>query len=107
MIQRERVRPLNNEIERRRDFVLYWMQAAQRAEDNHALEYAVDLANDRGQPLVAFFGLTESFPEANARHYAFMLEGLAETARSLEGRGVRFAIDAYVRKHEVNHGEIL
>lgn len=92
MIQRERVRPLNNELERRRDFVLYWMQAAQRAEDNHALEYAIDLANDRKKPLVAFFGLTETFPEANERHYAFMLEGLAETARSLEKRGVRLVV---------------
>ncbi len=92
MVQRERVRPLNNDIERRRDFVLYWMQAAQRAEDNHALEYAIDLANERGKPLVAFFGLTESFPEANARHYAFLLEGLAETARSLEKRGVRLVV---------------
>jgi deoxyribodipyrimidine photo-lyase len=92
LVQRERVRPLNNDIERRRDFVLYWMQAAQRAEDNHALEYAIDLANDRGKPLVAFFGLTGSFPEANARHYAFLLEGLAETARSLEKRGVRLVV---------------
>jgi deoxyribodipyrimidine photo-lyase len=92
LIQRERVRPLNNEVERGRDYVLYWMQAAQRADDNHALEYAVDLANERGKPLVAFFGLTESFPEANERHYAFMLEGLAETARSLEKRGVRLVV---------------
>jgi deoxyribodipyrimidine photo-lyase len=92
LIQRERVRPLNNEIERGRDFVLYWMQAAQRAEDNHALEYAIDQANRRGKPLVAFFGLTESFPEANARHYAFMLDGLAETTRSLEKRGVRLVV---------------
>lgn len=92
MIQRARVRPLNNDLERRGDFVLYWMQAAQRAEDNHALEYAIDLANERGLPLVAFFGLTESFPEANLRHYAFLLEGLAETARSLEKRGVRLVV---------------
>jgi deoxyribodipyrimidine photo-lyase len=92
LIQRERVRPLNNETERSRDFVLYWMQAAQRAEDNHALEYAIDLANGREKPLVVFFGLTESFPEANARHYAFMLEGLAETARTLEKRGMRLAV---------------
>jgi deoxyribodipyrimidine photo-lyase len=92
LIQRERVRPLNNETERGRDFVLYWMQAAQRAEDNHALEYAIDLANGRGKPLVAFFGLTESFPEANERHYAFMLEGLAETARSLVKRGIRLVV---------------
>jgi deoxyribodipyrimidine photo-lyase len=89
LIQRERVRPLNNEVERDRDFVLYWMQAAQRAEDNHALEYAIDRANARQKPLIVFFGLTESFPEANERHYAFMLEGLAETAWTLQKRGIQ------------------
>jgi len=92
MIQKERVRPLNNEKEKQRDFVLYWMQASQRAEHNHALEYAAEQANARRKPVVVFFGLTEKFPEANARHYAFMLEGLKEVGRSLEQRGVRFVV---------------
>jgi deoxyribodipyrimidine photo-lyase len=92
MIQKERVRPLNNEKERSRDYVLYWMQAAQRCEYSHALEYAAEQANSRGKPLVVFFGLTADFPEANERHYAFMLEGLQETGRALEKRGVRFVI---------------
>jgi len=52
-----------------KDFVLYWMQASQRARGNHALEFAVDKANELGKPLVVFFGLTEAFPEANQRHY--------------------------------------
>jgi deoxyribodipyrimidine photo-lyase len=92
MIQKERVRPLNNEKEKRRDYVLYWMQASQRAECNHALEYAAGQANDRGKPLVVFFGLTENFPEANERHYAFLLDGLREVGRSLEARGIRFVL---------------
>jgi len=92
MIQKERVRPLNNEKEKSRDYVLYWMQASQRSEYNHALEYAAEQANVRGKPLVVFFGLTEKFPEANERHYAFMLEGLQETGRALEQRGIRFVI---------------
>jgi deoxyribodipyrimidine photo-lyase len=92
MIQKERVRPLNNEKEKRRDYVLYWMQASQRTEYNHALEYATEQANARGKPLVVFFGLTEKFPEANARHFAFMLEGLKEVARSLDKRGIRFVV---------------
>ena len=92
MIQRERIRPLNNETEKSRDYVLYWMQASQRSEYNHALEYAVEQANTRRKPLVVFFGLTEKFPEANERHYAFMLEGLRETGRTLEERGIRFVV---------------
>ena len=67
MIQRERVRPLNNEREKSRGYVLYWMQASQRAEYNHALEYAAEQANARRKPLVVYFGLTEKFPEAKRR----------------------------------------
>jgi len=92
MIHKERVRPLNNEKEKRREYVLYWMQASQRAEYNHALEYAAEQANARGKSLVVFFGLTEKFPEANERHYAFMLEGLREVGRSLDERGIRFVV---------------
>ncbi|HUU37719.1 MAG TPA: hypothetical protein VMW46_05885 [Candidatus Desulfaltia sp.] len=44
MIQKERVRPLNNKREKSRGYVLYWMQAAQRSEYNHALEYAAEQA---------------------------------------------------------------
>jgi hypothetical protein len=40
MIQKERVRPLNNEKEKRRDYVLYWMQASQRT-DAYARKYEV------------------------------------------------------------------
>jgi deoxyribodipyrimidine photo-lyase len=69
--------------------VLYWMQSAQRADCNHALEYAIDQANERKKPVVAAFGLTADFPEANVRHYRFMLEGLQETAAALETRGIR------------------
>jgi deoxyribodipyrimidine photo-lyase len=73
-------------------FVLYWMQQAQRAACNHALEHAVDLADARGQGVVVGFGLTDGYPEANLRHYAFMLEGLRETAQALEKRGMRFVL---------------
>jgi len=90
MIQKERIKFLNEHPVRNREYVLYWMQASQRTEDNHALEHAVDIANDLRKPVVIFFGITESYPDANERHYAFMMEGLAETARTAEDRGMRF-----------------
>src|SRR5512135_777280 len=92
MIRAERVRPLNANAARRGDYVLYWMQAAQRAEDNHALEFAIGQANDLGRPLLAFFGLTGDFPEANARSYDFMLRGLRETRESLNRRGIQLVV---------------
>jgi deoxyribodipyrimidine photo-lyase len=92
MIHPERVRAANAEDVRRGKYVLYWMQASQRAEANHALEYAIGRANELGLPLLAFFGITDSFPEANLRHYTFMLEGLAETRNALAARGVQLVV---------------
>ncbi|HNX53387.1 MAG TPA: deoxyribodipyrimidine photo-lyase, partial [Pontiellaceae bacterium] len=69
-------------------FVLYWMQQSQRAEWNHALEYAITRANALGLPVAVVFGLMDDYPEATERHYAFMLEGLAETFQTLEQRGI-------------------
>jgi deoxyribodipyrimidine photo-lyase len=93
MVQPERIQYLNGQpVRREGDYVLYWMQASQRAEDNHALEHAAALANELGKPLVAFFGVTAHFPGANLRHYAFMLEGLDETRRSLARRGIRLVV---------------
>jgi deoxyribodipyrimidine photo-lyase len=91
-IQAERVRPLNDRKATGRPFVVYWMQAAQRTRANHALEYAVRAANELRKPLVVFFALTEDYPEANERHYAFMLEGLKETREALRRRGVPMVV---------------
>jgi deoxyribodipyrimidine photo-lyase len=92
MIEDARVRRLNRHGARSGGYVLYWMQASQRAEYNHALEYAAREANAAGKPLVAFFGLTRRFPEANRRHYHFMLEGLAYTQAALRARGIALVV---------------
>ncbi len=68
------------------------MQAAQRAEANHALEYAVGVSNELRRPLVVLFALTDRYPEANERSYAFMLEGLKETRRRLRERGLPLVV---------------
>ncbi|NTV53871.1 MAG: deoxyribodipyrimidine photo-lyase [Syntrophaceae bacterium] len=92
MIHPSRIQPLNGRSIQDGRYVLYWMQASQRLECNHALEYAVGEANSRNLPVVVVFGLTDRFPEANLRHYAFMLEGLEEVRRGLYNRGIRFAL---------------
>jgi deoxyribodipyrimidine photo-lyase len=93
MIQAERIKPLNNRgIIAGNPYVLYWMQSAQRAECNHALEYAIRQANLLKKPLLVYFGVTEDFPEGNARHYRFMLEGLKETASVLKQRNIRLLV---------------
>jgi deoxyribodipyrimidine photo-lyase len=39
------------------------MQASQRIEYNHALEYALIESKKLRKPLLVFFGITENFPE--------------------------------------------
>ena len=92
MVEMERVRFLNDRKTAKGQYVVYWMQASQRAEYNHALEYAIEQANDLRQPLLVFFGITESFPDANLRHYYFMLQGLKETQQKLADRGISTVI---------------
>jgi len=93
MIQSERVQPLNRHPVKKGKYVLYWMQASQRAEYNHALEFAIRQANLMKEPLVVFFGLTDSYPEANERHYHFMIEGLRTVQESLRARGIVLLIE--------------
>ena len=92
MIHPERIQDLNGEPTRPGRYVLYWMQASQRARCNHALEHAIRQANELRQPLLAVFGLTDGYPEANERHYTFLLEGLRETQQALGQRGVRLIV---------------
>jgi deoxyribodipyrimidine photo-lyase len=92
MIHPERTRAMNARAERAGEYVLYWMQASQRAQCNHALEYAVRRADELRKPVLVCFGLTGRYPGANARHYGFMLEGLRETATALAERGIGFAM---------------
>ena len=76
-------------------YVLYLLQQANRAYNNPALELAIEEANQRGLPVVACFGLLDGsngFPEANARHYAFLLQGLSDAARGLAKRGIGFVM---------------
>jgi deoxyribodipyrimidine photo-lyase len=93
MIQSERVQPLNRHPVKKGKYVLYWMQASQRAEYNHALEFAIRQANLMKEPLVVFFGLTDSYPEANERHYHFMIDGLRTVQEALCARGIGLVIE--------------
>ncbi len=87
-----RIRALNDRAVRRGRYVLYWMQQSQREHFNHALEFAAGRANELKLPLLVCFGLTSGFPDANLRHYRFMLEGLREVERSLRRRRIKFVL---------------
>ncbi|GAB4313983.1 MAG: deoxyribodipyrimidine photo-lyase [Methanobacteriaceae archaeon] len=92
IIKKERITNLNNNKVSEGSYVLYWMQSSQRDHYNHALEYSILEANKLDLPLLVYFGLTGDFPEANRRHYYFMLEGLKELESSLKERGINILI---------------
>jgi deoxyribodipyrimidine photo-lyase len=75
--------------------VVYWMQRAQRGVDNPALDVAIAAANELQRPVAVFFGLHPKYPNANLRHYVFLVEGLEETKRKIEGRGAAFVLRSY------------
>ena len=83
-----RIRVLNWKTVQPGSFVLPWVQASVRAGCSHALEYAIGRANELRKPVVACFVRTTAYPGANERHYAFLLEGLADAGRALRKRGI-------------------
>lgn len=87
-----RVRTINDREIVAGEYVLYWMQQSQRAEHNPALDVAVGEANRLKRPVIVAFGLTDAYPEANLRHYRFMLEGLQDAEAALRRKGIRLVV---------------
>jgi deoxyribodipyrimidine photo-lyase len=75
--------------------VVYWMQRAQRAQDNPALDIAIHVANELKKPVVVFFAPVPFYPRANLRHYSFMVEGISDLADELAARGVGLVLRTY------------
>jgi deoxyribodipyrimidine photo-lyase len=72
--------------------VLYWMQRAQRALDNPALNVAIAAGNLLRQPVLVVFSLVPHFPHANLRSYTFLVEGLHDINEGLRRRNVGFVV---------------
>jgi deoxyribodipyrimidine photo-lyase len=92
MAQNPRVKMLNAPGTTPPGPVVYWMQSSPRGRYNHALEYAVHLANHRRVPLVVYFVLTPAFPGAYRRHYRFLIQGLQDVRTHLQERGIPFRL---------------
>uniref|UniRef100_A0A372IPC0 Deoxyribodipyrimidine photo-lyase n=1 Tax=Paracidobacterium acidisoli TaxID=2303751 RepID=A0A372IPC0_9BACT len=69
-----------------------WIQRAQRALDNPALDLAIALGNELDLPVVAFFAAISNFPGANLRHYRFLNQGLPDLEEDLAERNVSFIV---------------
>ncbi|UCE11709.1 MAG: deoxyribodipyrimidine photo-lyase [Candidatus Thorarchaeota archaeon] len=91
-IQEDRIKHMNDQDVQDGKYVLYWMQASQRTEYNHSLEYAIEKANKLNRSLLVYFNIIPDFPSATERSYHFMLQGLREVDKALEARNIEFLV---------------
>ena len=77
--------------------VVYWMQRAQRAQDNRALDVAIRAGNLLRRPVVVFLAPVPNYPNGNLRHYRFLFEGFEELESALGRRGVGLVFRLYPR----------
>jgi deoxyribodipyrimidine photo-lyase len=73
------------------------MQMFKRASHNYALNFAIQIANQRNLPVVVYEGLKYYYPWANDRIHTFILEGVAEKKHAFEARGIRYLF--YLQRH--------
>jgi deoxyribodipyrimidine photo-lyase len=86
-----RVTKLNSSPENTKGrYLLYWMQMFKRASHNYALNFAIEMANERSLPLVVYEGLKYYYPWASDRIHTFILEGVEEKRRAFAERGIRY-----------------
>ncbi|HCC57363.1 MAG TPA: deoxyribodipyrimidine photolyase [Solibacterales bacterium] len=102
-VEPPRIRKLNDAPMRlRARYVLYWSQMNRRAESNHALQHAIELANRQGLPVLCYEGLTCTYAHANDRIHTFMLEAVPGTAARLRQLGVGYAFYLRARRSDPN-----
>lgn len=100
LVNENRIEKINEAELKKNEFVAYWMQSSQRLEYNQALGYAVERANQLNQPLLIFFLLDSNYPEAEYRHFKFMLQGIKEVKNQLKAAEINFYVVDY-KKFEV------
>src|SRR4051812_8171721 len=87
-----RVRRLNDaKAHPRGEYVLYWSQIFRRGEDNAALAFAIERANELGLPCLFYEAIRPDYPYASDRFHTFVLECARDTQATLAKRGIAHA----------------
>ncbi len=95
----ERVQLLNEKpANNNGKYVFYWMQMFKRTSENHALNFAIEQANERNLPLVVYEGLKFYYPWASDRFHTYILEGVEEKRREFEKLGIKYIF--YLQKND-------
>jgi deoxyribodipyrimidine photo-lyase len=72
------------------EWVLYWMTASRRLGWNHALDRAVQTAQELAKPLLILEAVRSGYRWASDRHHRFLLDGMAEHWNALRGTPVGY-----------------
>ena len=88
-----RVHPLNDRAidAAGADYVLCWLQQALRADDNPAIDAAIELGRALGLPVLVYHGLRHDYPHASDRLHRFILGASRDLQGGCEARGLRCA----------------
>ena len=90
MVDKTRVTHINEALQKHQGPIVYWMSRDQRINNNWALLYALEKANEKNVPLYVVFSLVDSFLEAQPRHFQFLLNGLTSVEKSCKDLGIAF-----------------
>jgi deoxyribodipyrimidine photo-lyase len=71
------------------EYVLYWMISSRRLHYNFALDRALEHCVALGKPLVIFEALRIGYQWASDRLHRFVLDGMADNARTCQAHGIR------------------
>ncbi|MEG0561724.1 MAG: deoxyribodipyrimidine photo-lyase, partial [Cetobacterium sp.] len=88
----DRIKKVNSNENLNGKYVLYWMQESQRTRYNFGLKRAIRISNLKKQPLYVVFNLMKSYPEAQKRHFDFMLQGLKNVRENLAKKKIKFIL---------------
>ncbi len=92
-IDATRIKPLHDaDPNTSGQYVLYSMESSNRAEDNHALEYAVQRANELNKRLLVLWPLFGDAFGSHRRQKHFLLQGVREVGEKLKRRKIKFAV---------------
>ncbi|BDC48519.1 deoxyribodipyrimidine photo-lyase [Bryobacterales bacterium F-183] len=86
------------------EYVLYWAQMNRRVEQNHALAYAISLANQLDLPVLMYEALGNTYPQANDRIHTFVVEAVPETERRAKALGLGYVF--YLRKRKSDPNDV-
>ena len=90
MVDRTRVSCIKEGAQKLQGPIVYWMSRDQRVNDNWALLYAIERANEKNVPVHLVFSLSNSFLNAQPRHFQFLLNGLHLVQKACKDYGIAF-----------------